>query len=64
MSSQNIRHKIYEYMSYFKFQAFLLRDDLAQLVAHLPANIFNVKEKMLGVQFPVEINFYNPTTCQ
>ena len=38
------------------------RYDLAQLAVRAPTNLSNVVIKLLGVRFPVEANFYDPTT--
>ena len=36
------------------YRLILLRDDLAQFEARLPANISNIVDKLLGVRIPVE----------
>ena len=47
---------------YGLFEAFVLRNDIAQLGERVPQSLSNNVMKLLGVGFPVIVNFYDPTT--
>ena len=47
---------------YVLFEAFLLRNDLAQLGERVPQSLSNNIMKLLGVRVHVIANFYDPTT--
>ena len=47
---------------YGLFEAFLLRNDIAQLGERVPQSLSNDVMKLLGVRVPVIAHFYDPTT--
>ena len=57
-----MRHQICIIRIYGLFEAFVLRNDTAQLGERVPQSLSNDVIKLLRVRVPVIANFYDPTT--